>query len=152
MVWSKVLSMDQLLTDPEQAVDFVKQTNCDAPAIAIGTSHGAYKFLDHPLAISLQLIASRRSMIVYQILISYARILRCPRLAAVINENGGEIPELMGSVEEIQEGLKHGVRRSTSTRTCVWLQPDRYELFWVRIVLNLTQGNISPSRSVQCVT
>ena len=43
-----VLSMDQLLTDPEQAVDFIEQTNCDALAIAIGTSHGAYKFSRPP--------------------------------------------------------------------------------------------------------
>ena len=43
-----VLTMDQMLTDPEQAIDFIAQTNCDALAIAIGTSHGAYKFSRPP--------------------------------------------------------------------------------------------------------
>jgi fructose-bisphosphate aldolase class II len=108
------LSMDMLLTDPEQAADFVKQTGVDALAIAIGTSHGAYKFSRPPtgdiLAIDRVKEINRRIPNTHLVMHGSSSV---PQdLLAIINEYGGEIPETYGvPVEEIQEGIRHGVRK-----------------------------------------
>ena len=109
-----VLSMDQLLTDPEQAVDFVKQTNCDALAIAIGTSHGAYKFSRPPTGdiLAIDRIKAIHDRLPDTHLVMHGSSSVPQDWLQVINENGGEIPETYGvPLEEIQEGIKHGVRK-----------------------------------------
>ena len=109
-----VLSMDQLLTDPEQAADFVKETEVDALAIAIGTSHGAYKFSRPPsgdvLAIDRIKEIHRRLPNTHLVMHGSSSV---PQdLLSEINEFGGEIPETYGvPLEEIQEGIKNGVRK-----------------------------------------
>jgi fructose-bisphosphate aldolase class II len=108
------LSMDQLLTDPEEAADFVNQTKVDALAIAIGTSHGAYKFTRPPTG---DILAIDRVKEIHQRLPNTHLVMHGSSSVpqewlAVINEFGGDIPETYGvPVEEIQQGIKHGVRK-----------------------------------------
>ena len=108
------LSMDQLLTDPEQAADFVKQTAVDALAIAIGTSHGAYKFSRPPTGdiLAIERIKEINARIPNTHLVMHGSSSVPQDLLAVINEYGGEIPETYGvPLAEIQEGIRHGVRK-----------------------------------------
>ncbi|MBW4546183.1 MAG: fructose-bisphosphate aldolase class II [Symplocastrum torsivum CPER-KK1] len=108
------LSHDQLLTDPDEAVDFVEQTGVDALAVAIGTSHGAYKFTRKPtgeiLAISRIEEIHRRLPNTHLVMHGSSSV---PEdLLALINQYGGSIPETYGvPVEEIQKGIKSGVRK-----------------------------------------
>ncbi|MFM6190830.1 MAG: class II fructose-bisphosphate aldolase [Planktothrix sp.] len=108
------LTMEQLLTDPDQAVEFVEATQVDALAIAIGTSHGAYKFTRKPtgeiLAISRIEEIHRRLPNTHLVMHGSSSV---PEdLLAMINEYGGKIPETYGvPVEEIQKGIKSGVRK-----------------------------------------
>jgi fructose-bisphosphate aldolase class II len=108
------LSHDQLLTDPDEAVDFVEQTGVDALAVAIGTSHGAYKFTRKPtgeiLAISRIEEIHRRLPNTHLVMHGSSSV---PEdLIAIINQYGGKIPETYGvPVEEIQKGIKSGVRK-----------------------------------------
>ena len=109
-----VLSMDQLLTDPEQAAEFVKLTHVDALAIAIGTSHGAYKFSRPPTGdiLAIDRIKAINERIPGTHLVMHGSSSVPQELLKVINEFGGEIPETYGvPLEEIQEGIKHGVRK-----------------------------------------
>ena len=109
-----VLSMDQLLTDPEQAADFVKLTQVDALAIAIGTSHGAYKFSRPPTGdiLAIERIKAIHQRIPGTHLVMHGSSSVPQDLLAVINEFGGDIPETYGvPLSEIQEGIKHGVRK-----------------------------------------
>jgi fructose-bisphosphate aldolase class II len=108
------LSHDQLLTDPDQAVDFVEQTQVDALAVAIGTSHGAYKFTRKPtgeiLAISRIEEIHRRLPNTHLVMHGSSSV---PQdLIDLINQYGGTIPETYGvPIEEIQKGIKSGVRK-----------------------------------------
>jgi fructose-bisphosphate aldolase, class II len=108
------LDKDMLLTDPEEAAQFVEQTQVDALAVAIGTSHGAYKFTRKPtgeiLAISRIEEIHRRLPNTHLVMHGSSSV---PQdLIALINEFGGEIPETYGvPVEEIQKGIKSGVRK-----------------------------------------
>ena len=108
------LSHDQLLTDPDEAVDFVERTGVDALAVAIGTSHGAYKFTRKPtgeiLAISRIEEIHRRLPNTHLVMHGSSSV---PEdLLAIINQYGGNIPETYGvPVEEIQKGIKSGVRK-----------------------------------------
>ncbi len=109
-----ILSMEQLLTDPEEAADFVKQTGVDALAIAIGTSHGAYKFTRPPTGdiLAIDRIKAIHKRIPATHLVMHGSSSVPQEWLAVINEFGGEIPETYGvPVEEIQQGIKHGVRK-----------------------------------------
>jgi fructose-bisphosphate aldolase class II len=102
------------LTDPEEAGLFVQETGCDALAVAIGTSHGAYKFKKKPTGKVLRMDVIREI---------HAKMPNChmvmhgsssvpKELIDVINEYGGEIPETYGvPVADIQEGIRHGVRK-----------------------------------------
>jgi fructose-bisphosphate aldolase class II len=111
---SGTLSMDQLLTDPEQAADFIEQTGCDALAIAIGTSHGAYKFSRPPTGdiLAIEQIKQIHQKIPNTHLVMHGSSSVPQDWLAVINEFGGEIPETYGvPVTEIQEGIRHGVRK-----------------------------------------
>ncbi len=109
-----VLSHDMLLTDPEEAASFVKATGVDALAIAIGTSHGAYKFSRPPTGdiLAIERIKEINARIPNTHLVMHGSSSVPQDWLAVINEYGGEIPETYGvPVEEIQEGIKHGVRK-----------------------------------------
>ena len=108
------LSHDQMLTDPDEAADFVKATQVDALAIAIGTSHGAYKFTRPPTGdiLAIDRIKAIHKRIPDTHLVMHGSSSVPQEWLAVINEFGGEIPETYGvPVEEIQEGIKHGVRK-----------------------------------------
>lgn len=108
------LSHDQLLTDPEEARDFVAKTNVDALAIAIGTSHGAYKFTRPPTGdiLAIDRIKAIHEAIPNTHLVMHGSSSVPQEWLAIINEFGGEIPETYGvPVEEICEGIKHGVRK-----------------------------------------
>ena len=108
------LSHDQLLTDPDQAVDFVQKTQVDALAIAMGTSHGAYKFTRKPdgdiLAMGVIEEIHRRLPNTHLVMHGSSSV---PQdLQDIINQYGGEMPQTWGvPVEEIQRGIKHGVRK-----------------------------------------
>lgn len=108
------LSREQLLTDPEQAADFVAQTEVDALAIAIGTSHGAYKFTRPPTGevLSIERIKEIHKRIPNTHLVMHGSSSVPQEWLKIINEFGGEIRETYGvPVSEIQEGIKHGVRK-----------------------------------------
>ncbi len=109
-----ILSEDQLLTDPEEAAAFVKATGCDALAIAIGTSHGAYKFTRPPTGdiLSIKRIKEIHERIPETHLVMHGSSSVPQEWLKVINEYGGDMGETYGvPVEEIQEGIKHGVRK-----------------------------------------
>jgi fructose-bisphosphate aldolase class II len=109
-----VLSEEQLLTDPEEAASFVKATQVDALAIAIGTSHGAYKFSRPPTGdiLAIERIKAIHQRIPDTHLVMHGSSSVPQDWLAIINEFGGEIPETYGvPVEEIQEGIRNGVRK-----------------------------------------
>jgi fructose-bisphosphate aldolase class II len=108
------LTHDQMLTDPEEAAAFVKATEVDALAIACGTSHGAYKFTRPPTGdiLAIDRIKEINSRIPNTHLVMHGSSSVPQDWLAIINENGGEIPETYGvPVEQIQEGIRHGVRK-----------------------------------------
>jgi len=108
------LSMDQLLTDPEEAAQFVEATQVDALAIACGTSHGAYKFSRPPTGdiLAIGRIKEIHQRIPNTHLVMHGSSAVPQDWLAVINEFGGEIPETYGvPVEEVQEGIRNGVRK-----------------------------------------
>ena len=108
------LSHDQLLTDPDEAAEFVQATHVDALAIACGTSHGAYKFTRPPTGdiLAIDRIREIHKRIPNTHLVMHGSSSVPQDWLKVINENGGEIPETYGvPVEQIQEGIRHGVRK-----------------------------------------
>ncbi|NMP33004.1 fructose-bisphosphate aldolase class II [Thalassotalea sp. M1531] len=108
------LTMEQMLTDPEEAADFVQKTQVDALAIACGTSHGAYKFTRPPTGdiLAIDRIKAIHERIPNTHLVMHGSSSVPQEWLAVINEFGGEIPETYGvPVEQICEGIKHGVRK-----------------------------------------
>jgi len=108
------LSMDQLLTDPEEAANFVKETGVDALAIAIGTSHGAYKFTRPPTGdiLAISRIKEIHARIPNTHLVMHGSSSVPQDWLEIINTYGGAMGETYGvPVEEIQEGIKHGVRK-----------------------------------------
>ena len=109
-----VLGRDQLLTDPEEAADFVKQTHVDALAIAIGTSHGAYKFTRPPTGeiLAIERIKQIHARIPNTHLVMHGSSSVPQDWLAIINAYGGEMGETYGvPLAEIREGIKHGVRK-----------------------------------------
>ncbi|MDD2721190.1 MAG: fructose-bisphosphate aldolase class II [Gallionella sp.] len=109
-----VLSHDQLLTDPNEAAEFVKLTQVDALAIAIGTSHGAYKFTKPPTGDTLAIsrIKEIHARIPNTHLVMHGSSSVPQEWLEVINKFGGAMPQTYGvPVEEIVEGIKHGVRK-----------------------------------------
>src|SRR5471032_2118965 len=108
------LSHDQLLTDPAQAVDFVRATEVDALAIAMGTSHGAYKFSRKPdgAVLAMTVIEEIHRRLPNTHLVMHGSSSVPQDLQDVINRHGGRMPQTWGvPVEEIQRGIKHGVRK-----------------------------------------
>lgn len=108
------LSHNQLLTDPEEAADFVRQTGVDALAIAIGTSHGAYKFTKPPTGKTLAIsrIKEIHARIPNTHLVMHGSSSVPQEWLRIINVFGGDMGETYGvPVEEIVEGIKYGVRK-----------------------------------------
>ncbi|WP_206484873.1 class II fructose-bisphosphate aldolase [Thalassotalea sp. G2M2-11] len=108
------LTLEQMLTDPEEAADFVNKTQVDALAIACGTSHGAYKFTRPPTGdiLAIDRIKAIHQRIPNTHLVMHGSSSVPQEWLAIINEYGGEIPETYGvPVEQIQEGIKNGVRK-----------------------------------------
>jgi fructose-bisphosphate aldolase class II len=108
------LDESQLLTDPEQAADFVKKTGVDALAIAIGTSHGAYKFTRPPTGdiLAIDRIKEIHARIPNTHLVMHGSSSVPQEWLKIINEFGGDMGETYGvPVEEIAEGIKNGVRK-----------------------------------------
>ena len=108
------LDHSQLLTDPEQAADFVARTGVDALAIAIGTSHGAYKFTRRPTGdiLAIDRIAAIHARIPDTHLVMHGSSSVPQEWLQVIREHGGQIRETYGvPVEEIVRGIRHGVRK-----------------------------------------
>ena len=108
------LSHDQLLTDPEEAERFVAETNVDALAVAIGTSHGAYKFTRQPdgEVLAMTRIEEIHKKIPNTHLVMHGSSSVPQELQDIINKYGGAIRQTWGvPVEEIQRGIKHGVRK-----------------------------------------
>jgi fructose-bisphosphate aldolase class II len=108
------MTMDQLLTDPEEAADFVKRTQLDALAIAIGTSHGAYKFTRKPTGdiLAIGRIKQINARIPNTHLVMHGSSSVPQDLLAEIRKYGGDMKETYGvPVAEIQEAIKYGVRK-----------------------------------------
>lgn len=108
------LSMAQLLTDPEEAAQFVAATGVDALAIAVGTSHGAYKFSRPPTGdiLAIERIKEIHSRLPNTHLVMHGSSSVPQEWLAIINKYGGEIAETYGvPLAEIQQGIKHGVRK-----------------------------------------
>lgn len=108
------LSRDQMLTDPEQAADFVKKTKVDALAIAIGTSHGAYKFTRPPTGevLAISRIKEIHERIPDTHLVMHGSSSVPQDWLKIINDFGGDLGQTYGvPVEEIQQGIKFGVRK-----------------------------------------
>jgi fructose-bisphosphate aldolase class II len=102
------------LTDPDQAVEFVERTGIDALAVAIGTSHGAYKFSRPPdgSVLSIDLIETIHSRLPETHLVMHGSSSVPKDLVDTINQYGGEMSPTWGvPVEEIQQGIRHGVRK-----------------------------------------
>ncbi|MBC8351663.1 MAG: fructose-bisphosphate aldolase class II [Planctomycetes bacterium] len=108
------LSHDQLLTDPDEAEQFVADTGCDALAVAIGTSHGAYKFTRKPdgETLAMDRIIEIHKRLPNCHLVMHGSSSVPQELQDIINAHGGQIRQTWGvPVEEIQLGIKHGVRK-----------------------------------------
>jgi len=115
------LSKEQLLTDPEQAVDFVTRTGVDALAIAMGTSHGAYKFSRKPdgeiLAMDVVQEINRRLPEVHLVMHGSSSVPQ--ELQDIFNQFSGEMPQTWGvPVEEIVRGIGYGVRKVNIDTDC----------------------------------
>ncbi len=136
-----ILSHDQLLTDPEQAAEFVAATGVDALAIAIGTSHGAYKFTRKPTGdiLAIQRIREIHARIPNTHLVMHGSSSVPQEWLEIIRANGGSIKETYGvPVEEIQEGIKSGVRKinidtdirlamTGAMRRLMFAKPDEFD-------------------------
>lgn len=115
------LSMEDLLTDPLQAQDFVAKTKVDALAIACGTSHGAYKFSRKPDGeiLAMKRIEEIHAKIPNVHLVMHGSSSVPQDLQDLINKNGGDMPQTYGvPVEEIERGIKSGVRKVNIDTDC----------------------------------
>jgi fructose-bisphosphate aldolase class II len=115
------LEKDKLLTDPEQAVDFVTRTKVDALAVAIGTSHGAYKFSREPTGdiLAMDVVKAINEQLPETHLVMHGSSSVPQELQDIINAYGGEMPQTYGvPVDEIVEGIRHGVRKVNIDTDC----------------------------------
>ncbi|ODN69925.1 class II fructose-bisphosphate aldolase [Methylobrevis pamukkalensis] len=115
------LSHDQLLTNPEQAVEFVKATRVDALAIAMGTSHGAYKFSRKPdgAILAMNIIEDIHRRLPTMHLVMHGSSSVPQELQDIFNEYGGVMPQTWGvPIEEILRGIKFGVRKVNIDTDC----------------------------------
>ena len=135
------MTREQLLTDPEQAADFVKQTQLDALAIAIGTSHGAYKFTRKPTGdiLAIDRIQAIHQRIPNTHLVMHGSSSVPQELLAKIRQYGGDMKETYGvPVEEIQKAIQFGVRKinidtdirlamTAAVRQFLFENPDKFD-------------------------
>ncbi len=108
------LEKKQLLTDPQEARSFVEATGVDALAVAIGTSHGAYKFSRQPSGdiLAMDLIDEIHALLPNTHLVMHGASTIPQDLQALINDNGGDIPTTFGvPLQEVERGIKNGVRK-----------------------------------------
>ena len=115
------LPRERLLTDPDQARDFVAATGVDALAIAIGTSHGAYKFRRRPTGdmLAMDVVRAIHERLPDTHLVMHGASSVPPELQEIFNAHGGEMPPTWGvPVEEILEGIRHGVRKVNIDTDC----------------------------------
>lgn len=115
------LSQDQLLTDPDQAVEFVRATKVDALAIAMGTSHGAYKFSRQPDGdiLAMHVVKGINERLPNAHLVMHGSSSVPEPLQELFNRYGGEMPKTWGvPIEEIQKGIRHGVRKVNIDTDC----------------------------------
>lgn len=136
-----VLSRDQLLTDPDEAADFVAKTKVDALAVAIGTSHGAYKFSRKPdgEVLAMSRIEQIHKRLPNCHLVMHGSSSVPQELQDLINKYGGKMPQTFGvPVEEIQRGIRHGVRKinvdtdnrmaiTAAIRKVLWEHPEKFD-------------------------
>jgi len=116
-----VLSHDQLLTDPDEAVKFVRETKVDALAVAMGTSHGAYKFTRKPdgSVLAMNVIEEIHRKLPNTHLVMHGSSTVPQDLQDIINAYGGAIKPTFGvPIEEIQRGIKNGVRKINIDTDC----------------------------------
>ena len=148
------LDHSQLLTDPDEAADFVKKTNVDALAIAIGTSHGAYKFTRPPTGdiLAIDRVKEIHARIPKTHLVMHGSSAVPQDWLKVINDFGGDMPQTYGvPVEEVVEGIKHGVRkvnidtdlRMASTGSIRRHMADNPSVFDPRKYLKVAQDGMS---------
>ena len=135
------LSRDQLLTDPDQAARFVEATGVDALAVAIGTSHGAYKFTRKPDGdiLAMERIEAIHKRLPNCHLVMHGSSSVPQELQDIINKYGGKIKQTWGvPVEEIQRGIQHGVRKinvdtdnrlamTGAIRKVFWESPEKFD-------------------------
>ena len=138
------LSRERLLTDPQEAEMFVKETQVDALAVAIGTSHGAYKFTRKPdgaiLALEVVREIHRRLPNVHLVMHGSSSVPQ--ELQDLINANGGEMLQTFGvPVAEIVEGIKHGVRKINIDTDCRMALTGQY-----RKVAKTQPGEFDPRK------
>jgi fructose-bisphosphate aldolase class II len=115
------LSHDQLLTDPDQAVDFVRATKVDALAVAMGTSHGAYKFSRKPdgAILALHVIRAIHERMPHLHMVMHGSSSVPQDMQEEFNRYGGEMPQTWGvPTEEILVGIRHGVRKVNIDTDC----------------------------------
>jgi fructose-bisphosphate aldolase class II len=115
------LDHSMLLTDPDQAADFVKKTKVDALAVAIGTSHGAYKFSRKPTGdiLAMDVVKKINAKLPDTHLVMHGSSSVPQDLQDIINKYGGQMPQTYGvPVSEIQVGIKHGVRKINIDTDC----------------------------------
>jgi len=115
------LSMDMLLTDPDEAAKFVKATQCDALAIAMGTSHGAYKFSKKPTGdiLDMERVKAIHKRLPNTHLVMHGSSSVPQELQDLFNEFGGGMPQTYGvPIEEIEKGIRHGVRKINIDTDC----------------------------------
>lgn len=108
------LDREALLTDPQQAADFVAETGVDALAVAIGTSHGAYKFSRKPTGdiLAMDVIAAIHQLLPYTHLVMHGASTVPDDLQKLINDNGGHMPKTFGvPLEEVESAIRMGVRK-----------------------------------------
>lgn len=123
------LAQDQLLTDPDQAVDFVMRTKCDALAIACGTSHGAYKFSRKPDGeiLAMNVIEAINAKLPDTHLVMHGSSSVPQPLQDLINAHGGDMPQTYGvPVEEIERGIRMGVRKVNIDTDCRMAMTGRF--------------------------
>ncbi len=115
------LDKSRLVTDPDQAVDFVAQTGVDALAVAVGTSHGAYKFTRKPTGdiLAMDIIEKIHKKLPNTHMVMHGSSSVPEEIREQINKFGGNIPETYGvPVEEIVRGIKSGVRKVNVDTDC----------------------------------
>jgi fructose-bisphosphate aldolase class II len=135
------LDHSQLVTDPEQAADFVAKTKVDALAVAIGTSHGAYKFSRKPdgAVLNMEVIKKIHAKLPNCHMVMHGSSSVPQELQDILNKFGGKMKQTFGvPVEEIQLGIKHGVRKinvdtdnrmamTGAIRKVLWESPDKFD-------------------------